>query len=88
MRNPLVIGVRRDKVWNMSDWSDIAHLQQLVVRLSPKDAELINRLEQARLKLEFMFAGIRRPPDMSGVSTNSAMGDLAVKTTIDPITPG
>jgi hypothetical protein len=45
----------------MSDWSDIAHLQQLVARLSPEDAELINRLERMRLKLEFMLAGIRRP---------------------------
>jgi hypothetical protein len=44
----------------MSDWSDIAHLQQLVARLSPGDAELINRLERMRLKLEFMLAGVRR----------------------------
>jgi hypothetical protein len=52
--------LRGDKVWNMSDWSDIAHLQQLVARLSPGDAELINRLERMRLKLEFMLAGVRR----------------------------
>ena len=45
----------------MSDWSDIAHLQQLALRLSAEDAELINRLERRRLKLEFMLAGIHRP---------------------------
>lgn len=66
--------LRRDEV--LSNWSEIAHLQQLVVRLSPEDAERINRLEQTRLKLEFMFAGIRRPPDMRGVRTNSAMVTL------------
>jgi hypothetical protein len=46
---------------NMSGRSDIEHLQELVVQLSPEDAELINRLERARLTLEFMLAGIRRP---------------------------
>jgi hypothetical protein len=45
----------------MSGWPDIEHLQELVVRLSPEDAELINRLERTRLTLEFMLAGIRRP---------------------------
>jgi hypothetical protein len=45
----------------MSTRSDIAHLQELVARLTPEDAELINRLEQSRLRLEFALAGIHRP---------------------------
>ena len=45
----------------MSCRSDIAHLQELVARLTPEDAELINRLEQSRLRLEFALAGIHRP---------------------------
>lgn len=45
----------------MSCRSDIAHLQELVARLTPADAELINRLEQSRLRLEFALAGIHRP---------------------------
>jgi hypothetical protein len=55
-----------DKVWNMNDWSGIAHLQQLLVQLSAEDAELINRLERRRLKLEFMLAGIHRPTRYEG----------------------
>jgi hypothetical protein len=45
----------------MSGRSDIEYLQELVVQLSPQDAELINRLERTRLTLEFMLAGIRSP---------------------------
>jgi hypothetical protein len=41
--------------------SDIAHLQELVARLTPTDAELINRLEQSRLRLGFALAGVHRP---------------------------
>jgi hypothetical protein len=45
----------------MSGRSDIEHLQELVLQLSPEDAELINRLERTRLTLDFMLAGTRRP---------------------------
>ena len=46
---------------NMGSRSDIEHLQELVLQLSPEDAELINRLERTRLTLEFTLAGVRRP---------------------------
>jgi len=45
----------------MKSRSDIERLQELVVQLSPGDAELINRLERTRLMLEFMLAGVHRP---------------------------
>jgi len=45
----------------MSGQSDLEQLQELVRQLSPHNAELMNRLERARLTLEFMLAGIRRP---------------------------
>jgi hypothetical protein len=45
----------------MSSRSDIEQLQELVLQLSPEDAELINRLERTRLILEFMLAGTCRP---------------------------
>jgi hypothetical protein len=37
--------------------SDSEYLQELVLQLSPEHAELINRLEQARLTLDFTLAG-------------------------------
>jgi hypothetical protein len=45
----------------MSGRPDVEHLQELLVQLPPEDAELINRLERARLTLEFTLAGVRRP---------------------------
>ena len=45
----------------MSGQSDIEHLQELLLQLSPRNAEMINRLERSRLTLEFMIAGISRP---------------------------
>jgi hypothetical protein len=45
----------------MVSQSDIEHLQELLLRLSSEDAELFNRLEQSRLRLEFALAGIHRP---------------------------
>lgn len=45
----------------MSCRSDIAHLHELIAQLTPADAELVNRLEQSRLRLEFALAGIHRP---------------------------
>jgi hypothetical protein len=45
----------------MSCRSDIEHLQELVLRLAPADAEPMNRLERTRFVLEFMLAGIHRP---------------------------
>jgi hypothetical protein len=45
----------------MSDQSDLEQLHELVLQLSPKNAELVNRLERTRLTLEFMLAGICYP---------------------------
>ena len=51
----------RERAGGMNGRSDIEHLQALMLQLSPENAELINRLERARLILEFMLAGTRRP---------------------------
>jgi len=51
----------------MNGRSDIEHLQELVLQLSPENAELINRLERARLILGFMLAGTRRPTSREAI---------------------
>jgi hypothetical protein len=62
----------------MSCRSDIERLQELVLRLSPGDAKLINRLERTRLMLDFMLAGVHRPTAHDKIASASPVASLAV----------
>jgi len=61
----------------MSCRSDIEQLRELVVRLSPEDAKLINRLEQSRMRLEFALAGIHRPHEIALASPGASLAAVA-----------